>query len=109
MQSDRNRRLSTHSNTSVTTECSPIGTVAAPLPAGAPPRLSLMGAGHTLAVLNPSTPEVHAEWLDGLNLLRGDGAMVATKESAELVFALTQIGTQIKLLDLSGERVEVPR
>lgn len=68
-----------------------------------------MGAGHTLAVLNPSTPEVHAEWLDGLNLLRGDGAMVATKESAELVFALTQIGTQIKLLDLSGERVEVPR
>ncbi|KAG0145739.1 hypothetical protein CROQUDRAFT_658246 [Cronartium quercuum f. sp. fusiforme G11] len=100
------RRLSTHSNASATTDGST--THVPPTASTVPPRLSLMGAGQTLAVLSPATAESHAEWLDGLNLVRADGSMVATKESAELVFALTQIGTQIKLLDLSGERVEIP-
>ncbi|KAH9821939.1 ELMO/CED-12 family-domain-containing protein [Melampsora americana] len=108
-----NRRSSTHSTTSTTTDSSPSTPhLSHPLNnhhhQNTIPKLSLMGAGQTLAILVPSSTELHAEWLDGLNLLREDGAMVATKESAQLVFTLTQIGTQIKLLDLSGERVEIP-
>ncbi|EGG08221.1 uncharacterized protein MELLADRAFT_85011 [Melampsora larici-populina 98AG31] len=106
------RRSSTHSTTSTTTDSSPTTPqLSHPLNHhhhNTIPKLALMGAGQTLAILIPSSVELHAEWLDGLNLLREDGAMVATKESAQLVFTLTQIGTQIKLLDLSGERVEIP-
>ncbi|KAA1082530.1 hypothetical protein PGT21_006207 [Puccinia graminis f. sp. tritici] len=36
-----------------------------------------------------------------------EGTMT-TQETAELVYSLTQIGTMIKLLDLTGERVDVP-
>ncbi|WAQ91228.1 hypothetical protein PtA15_14A110 [Puccinia triticina] len=36
-----------------------------------------------------------------------EGTMT-TQETAEIVYSLTQIGTMIKLLDLTGERVDVP-
>ncbi|KAF9071535.1 ELMO/CED-12 family-domain-containing protein [Rhodocollybia butyracea] len=49
-----------------------------------------------------------ADWTDGLNLLRRDGGHVASKETAGFVQALTEIGLKIKLLDLSGEMVEIP-
>ncbi|KAF8916264.1 ELMO/CED-12 family-domain-containing protein [Mucidula mucida] len=49
-----------------------------------------------------------ADWTDGLNMLRRDGGHVASKETAEFVQALTEIGLKIKLLDLSGEKVEIP-
>lgn len=49
-----------------------------------------------------------ADWTDGLNMLRRDGGHVASKETAGFVHALTEIGLKIKLLDLSGEQVEIP-
>ncbi len=39
-----------------------------------------------------------ADWTDGLNMLRRDGGHVASKETAEFVQALTEIGLKIKLL-----------
>ncbi|THV05549.1 hypothetical protein K435DRAFT_646919 [Dendrothele bispora CBS 962.96] len=49
-----------------------------------------------------------ADWTDGLNMLRRDGGHVSSKETASFVQALTEIGLKIKLLDLSGEMVEIP-
>ncbi|KAI0630864.1 ELMO/CED-12 family-domain-containing protein [Trametes polyzona] len=49
-----------------------------------------------------------ADWTDGLNMLRRDGGHVASQETELFVQALTEIGLKIKLLDLSGERVEIP-
>ncbi|KAF8659892.1 hypothetical protein AX16_001776 [Volvariella volvacea WC 439] len=49
-----------------------------------------------------------ADWTDGLNMLRRDGGHVASKETAGFVQALTEIGLKIKLLDLSGEMVDIP-
>ncbi|KIJ55108.1 hypothetical protein M422DRAFT_23759 [Sphaerobolus stellatus SS14] len=49
-----------------------------------------------------------ADWTDGLNMLRRDGGHVATQETAGFVHALTEIGLKIKLLNLSGETVEIP-
>jgi len=49
-----------------------------------------------------------ADWTDGLNMLRRDGGHIATSETAGFVHALTEIGLKIKLLNLSGERVEIP-
>lgn len=69
---------------------------------------SLMNGDHLIAELTAPDADTYSEWLDGLNLLRPDG-YISTKETANLVHTLTQIGTQVKLLDLSGERVEIPR
>ncbi|KAG5637290.1 hypothetical protein H0H81_005085 [Sphagnurus paluster] len=49
-----------------------------------------------------------ADWTDGLNMLRRDSGHVSSKETAGFVHALTEIGLKIKLLDLSGEKVEIP-
>ncbi|CCL98594.1 uncharacterized protein FIBRA_00596 [Fibroporia radiculosa] len=49
-----------------------------------------------------------ADWTDGLNMLRKDGGHVASKETEMFVQALTEIGLKIKLLDLTGERVDIP-
>lgn len=50
---------------------------------------------------------VYTEWLDGLNLLL-PGGFIATKETADFVQSLTDIGVKIRLLDLTGERLEIP-
>jgi len=49
-----------------------------------------------------------ADWTDGLNMLRRDSGHVTSQETAGFVQALTEIGLKIKLLDLSGEQVEIP-
>ncbi|PFH51834.1 hypothetical protein AMATHDRAFT_2737 [Amanita thiersii Skay4041] len=49
-----------------------------------------------------------ADWTDGLNMLRKDGGHVASTETAGFVNALTEIGLKIKLLDLTGEMVDIP-
>ncbi|KAI0316748.1 ELMO/CED-12 family-domain-containing protein [Amylostereum chailletii] len=49
-----------------------------------------------------------ADWTDGLNMLRRDGGHVASQETAGFIQALTEIGLKIKLLDLSGDKVEIP-
>ncbi|KAH9975737.1 ELMO/CED-12 family-domain-containing protein [Lactifluus volemus] len=48
------------------------------------------------------------DWTDGLNMLRRDSGHVASKETADFIQALTEIGLKIKLLDLSGDKVEIP-
>lgn len=49
-----------------------------------------------------------ADWTDGLSMLRRDGGHAHSNETAGYVQALTEIGLKIKLLDLSGEMVEIP-
>lgn len=50
----------------------------------------------------------YSEWTDGLSMLRGEGGMVSTKETADYIQMLTDIGVKVKLLDLTGEAVDIP-
>lgn len=68
---------------------------------------SLLSADGPICSLTAPSPDVYSEWIDGLSLLRTDGN-ICTKETADYVHALTEIGVKIKLLDLSGERVDIP-
>ncbi|KAJ1306927.1 hypothetical protein OPQ81_007910 [Rhizoctonia solani] len=63
---------------------------------------------HSLADQVAENASRFSDWTDGLNMLRKDGGHVATTETAEFVQALTEIGLKIKLLDLSGEKAEIP-
>ncbi|KAF7793496.1 hypothetical protein EIP86_004608 [Pleurotus ostreatoroseus] len=49
-----------------------------------------------------------ADWVDGLNMLRRDGGHVASTETEKYVNALTEIGLKIRLLNLSGDMVDIP-
>ncbi|KAH7927302.1 hypothetical protein BV22DRAFT_1007169 [Leucogyrophana mollusca] len=49
-----------------------------------------------------------ADWTDGLNMVRKDSGHVTSEETASYVQALTEIGLKIKLLDLSGAKVDIP-
>jgi len=49
-----------------------------------------------------------ADWTDGLNMLRRDSGHVTSGETAGYIKALTEIGLKIKLLDLTGEKVDIP-
>ena len=49
-----------------------------------------------------------SEWTDGLNMLRGEGGVVSTRQTADLIETLTEIGIKVKLLDLTGEQIELP-
>ncbi|CAG8542930.1 301_t:CDS:2 [Acaulospora colombiana] len=48
-----------------------------------------------------------SEWTDGLNMLFDKN--IGSKDTAEFIHVLTEIGVKVKLLDLSGERVEIPQ
>ncbi|KAF5316171.1 hypothetical protein D9619_006473 [Psilocybe cf. subviscida] len=74
-----------------------------------PLSFSLLSAHEgSLADLIASDSLRWADWTDGLNMLRRDGGHGSSKETAGYVQALTEIGLKIKLLDLSGEMVEIP-
>lgn len=49
-----------------------------------------------------------SEWTDGLSMLRAEGGLVSTRETADFIQILTDIGVKVKLLDLTGEQVEIP-
>ncbi|KDN40446.1 hypothetical protein K437DRAFT_291531 [Tilletiaria anomala UBC 951] len=49
-----------------------------------------------------------SEWVDGLSMMRGEGGVVSTKDTADLIQVLTEIAVQTKLLDLTGEQIEAP-
>ena len=49
-----------------------------------------------------------SEWTDGLSMLRSEGGLVSTRETADYIQILTDIGVKVKLLDLSGESVDIP-
>jgi len=91
----------------------------------APPSDGSGGAGATPLISSPLSfslvtpegsladaiaPDVSrwADWTDGLNMLRRDSGHVSSKETADFIQALTEIGLKIKLLDLSGDKVEIP-
>ena len=48
----------------------------------------------------------HCEWVDGLNLLTE--GFIVTQTSADFVQTLTDIGVKLRLLDITGERLEIP-
>ncbi|KNZ59074.1 hypothetical protein VP01_1804g3 [Puccinia sorghi] len=64
------------------------------------------GAGHMVQNNNKQLSAANSH--QNLQLLPSVEGTMSTQETAELVYSLTQIGTMIKLLDLTGERVEVP-
>ncbi|KAJ7247642.1 ELMO/CED-12 family-domain-containing protein [Mycena haematopus] len=78
-------------------------------PVASPLSFSLLSA-HEGSLADQIAPDQSrwADWTDGLNMLRRDGGHVSSKETAGFVQALTEIGLKIKLLDLSGEMVEIP-
>ncbi|MCO5585241.1 hypothetical protein L7F22_039174 [Adiantum nelumboides] len=49
-----------------------------------------------------------SEWTDGLSMLSTEGGLVNTRETAEFIQILTDIGVKVKLLDVTGEQVELP-
>lgn len=83
----------------------------------------LRSNGVSLADLTAVSSTQYSEWIDGLGmLLKGSGvdpeAMkegadssangINTQETADFIRALTEVGLNIKLLDLTGEKVEIP-
>ncbi|KAK4706042.1 hypothetical protein P7C70_g158, partial [Phenoliferia sp. Uapishka_3] len=81
-------------------------TLKSPVPSS-PLSFSIHSNDGLIAELIAPNQSTYSEWIDGLALLKPDGS-ISTKETADFVHALTEIGVKIKLLDLSGERVEVP-
>lgn len=69
--------------------------------------ITLVSQDTVVAEMTAFDQTSYVEWLDGLNLLL-PGGFIATKETAELVQTLTEIGIKIRLLDLTGERLEIP-
>ncbi|CAG8487653.1 7139_t:CDS:10 [Funneliformis mosseae] len=49
----------------------------------------------------------YSEWTDGFNMLFDKN--IGSKDTAEFIHVLTEIGVKVKLLDLSGEKVEIPQ
>jgi len=73
-----------------------------------PSKFSLLTPEGSLADAIAPDASRWADWTDGLNMLRRDSGHVASKETADFIQALTEIGLKIKLLDLSGDKVEIP-
>lgn len=71
--------------------------------------ISLLQSPDTsLAEMQALNRSQFSEWTDGLNMLRGEGGVVSTRETADLIETLTEIGLKVKLLDLTGEQIELP-
>ncbi|KAM0754890.1 hypothetical protein T439DRAFT_309736 [Meredithblackwellia eburnea MCA 4105] len=87
---------STHGPTTIPTPASPLAFTIVTTSTTSPPIELLAPDGTT-----------YSEWVDGLSLLRPDGN-IQTKETADLVQTLTEFGVKVKLLDLSGEKVDIP-
>ncbi|KAG6331407.1 hypothetical protein ID866_7685 [Astraeus odoratus] len=82
------------------------------LPGSPPPSplsFSLLSAGGESLADQIAADQIRwADWTDGLNMLRRDSGHVTSDETAGYIKALTEIGLKIKLLDLSGEKVDIP-
>ncbi|KAI0343291.1 hypothetical protein BDW22DRAFT_1264593 [Trametopsis cervina] len=77
---------------------------------GLPSQLSfslLSPSGSSLADQIATDQSRWADWVDGLNMLR-TGGHVASNETDMFVQALTEIGLKIRLLNLSGDKAEIP-
>ncbi|KAI8093144.1 ELMO/CED-12 family-domain-containing protein [Halteromyces radiatus] len=68
---------------------------------------ALYNENHTsLAEFICATSEQASEWKDGFSMLLDKG--ITSKETAEYLHSLTEIGVKVKLLQIAGDRVEVP-
>ncbi|GAA5923740.1 hypothetical protein JCM1841_002029 [Sporobolomyces salmonicolor] len=110
----RSRHLSVHRSTSSITNArlsvfskDSSGTATSLSPAPPPLSFALQSADGALAELVAPDQSTYSEWVDGLSLLRADGSIITT-DTADYIQTLTDIGVKIKLLDLSGEKVEIP-
>ncbi|CAG8475045.1 7244_t:CDS:10 [Paraglomus brasilianum] len=65
------------------------------------------GPDTSLADFVASDPIQYSEWTDGFNMLFDKN--IRSNDTAEHIHVLTEIGVKVKLLDLSGERVEIPQ
>lgn len=59
-----------------------------------------------IAEFKCSTAALLSEWTDGFSLLLDKG--ITSKDTAEYIHSLTEIGVKVKLLQIAGDRVEVP-
>ncbi|TXT13206.1 hypothetical protein VHUM_01607 [Vanrija humicola] len=70
---------------------------------------SLM-SGNELSLLDVDA--VHAaqfaEWTDGIRVLKAEGGM-STKESSNYVHILTELALKVRLLDITGDGIEIPQ
>jgi len=53
-----------------------------------------------------ATPAQAAEWKDGFSMILDK--RFTSKETAELFHTLTEVGVKVKLLQIAGDRVEIP-
>lgn len=60
----------------------------------------------TMAEFYCSSPTQAAEWKDGFSMLLDK--RFTSKETAELFHTLTEVGVKVKLLQIAGDRVEIP-
>src|SRR5689334_20532604 len=69
---------------------------------------SLMSGPDTLLAEFIATSYIqYSEWTDGFNMSFDKN--IGSKDTAEFIHILTEIGVKVKLLDLSGEKVEIPQ
>ncbi|KAI9321057.1 ELMO/CED-12 family-domain-containing protein [Dichotomocladium elegans] len=67
----------------------------------------LFSADHTLLADFICTSSAQAsEWKDGFSMLLDKG--ITSKDTAEYLHSLTEIGVKVKLLQIAGDRIEVP-
>lgn len=59
-----------------------------------------------LAEFYCSSPIQAAEWKDGFSMIMNN--QFTSKETAELFHTLTEVGVKVKLLQIAGDRVEIP-
>lgn len=78
-------------------------------PSSSPQSLTftLVTSDGPLVELTAPSSATYSEWVDGLSLLRPEEGSISTRDTADYIQALTDVGVKVKLLDLSGERVEV--
>ncbi|CAG8558682.1 3097_t:CDS:10 [Ambispora leptoticha] len=86
---------------------------------GSPPRTKSLHSTNDLTFSLMSGPDTsladfaalnhiqYSEWTDGFNMLFDKN--IGSRDTAEFIHVLTEIGVRVKLLDLSGERVEIPQ
>ncbi|CAO1631530.1 unnamed protein product [Parajaminaea phylloscopi] len=68
----------------------------------------LLSSDSSLADLVAMSPAQYSEWVDGLSMLQGEGANVHTAQTADYIQTLSDIALKVKLLDLTGEKIDVP-
>ncbi|KAI8381039.1 ELMO/CED-12 family-domain-containing protein [Radiomyces spectabilis] len=95
-----------HPNLSMNT-LSPASAVHLPLTESHGLAFALYSKDNTpLAEFHCSSTTQLSEWKDGFSMLLDKG--ITSKDTAEYLHSLTEIGVKVKLLQIAGDRVEIP-